>query len=273
MACATKPTVTPTFSSVKLGTWTVTNEMKNEGVILIPQWHLSPGVVPKAGVPIPQEVNQRAIYLQLTSWISAHTFDALLAEGCEGNIESQANKKFNGYSINDLRNEKNIDPILAPVAFKIDAKFSKDVNVACGDNDKLIAENQLALSNLRGLAGFKLRIEQTSLSKADRDSYVTAAAEILHLPKGAAPSVVEDKLNAEIKKSIEQFETAIHKRDQIFIAKAKDLKGIKVIVIGSLHLADLQIQLVEKNIPFSIWTPVGLEDQDAKLIEQLKARL
>ncbi len=277
VSCASQKVVAPQFSNVKLGTWTVTNQLKNDGVILIPQWHLSPGATPKENAAVPQEVNQRAIYLQLSSWISEHTFDAMVAEGCEGNIEAQAEKKFNGYSIDDLRSElrkqKDIEPILAPVAFKVDAKFSKDVKVACGDNEKLIAENQLALSNLRGLAGFKLRIEQLSLSKLDRESYIHGAAEVLHLPKGAADSVVVEKLNAEIKKSIAEFENAIHRRDENFVAETQKLKGIKVLVVGSLHISDLQILLLEKNIPFSIWTPVGLNDQDAQLVEQLKARL
>ena len=277
-ACVSQPPVAKSdFSNVKLGTWTQTNEMKGEGVILIPQWHLSPMVTAQAGAKLPQEANQRAIYTQLSSWIGAHTIDALLAEGCEGDIAGQANKKFNGWSIEDLKNElahqHDIDSILAPIAFKVDARYSKDINVTCGDDEKLIKENQLALSNLRGLVGFKLRIEQGTLSANDRQSYVITAAEVLKLPRNATREVIIAKLNSEIKKSITEFDMAIHLRDQGFVSKANSIRGIKVIVIGAAHLPDLKAQLTQKNIPFSIWTPVGLDDQDAQLIEQLKAKL
>ena len=282
-SCASQqPAAKSDFSNVKLGTWTQTNEMKGEGVILIPQWHLGPSINVQSGnvqsgTKLPQETNQRAIYTQLSSWIGAHTVDALLAEGCEGDIAGLANKKFNGWSIEDLKNElahqRTIDSILAPIAFKVDARYSKEITVTCGDDDKLIKENQLALSNLRGLAGFKLRIEQGTLSANDRQSYVNSAAEILKLPRNAKRDVVIAKLNSEIKKSITEFEMAIHLRDEGFISKANSIRGIKVIVIGAAHLPDLKAQLAQKNIPFSIWTPVGLDDQDGQLIEQLKAKL
>ena len=261
------------FSNLKLGSWTLENNLKGDGIILSPQWHLSPNADPKPGEKVPQETNQRAIFAQLSNWIEAHTFDVFLAEGCEGRFEDQLDKKLNGWSTNDLKIRKDIDTILAPIAFKLSAKYSKKIQILCADNEKLIKDHQMVFSNLRGLAGFKTRIEQTSLSTSDRQTYTTAATEILRLPKSSNQTIVLAKLNSEIKKSIEQFENLLHLRNESVVTKAKSQKGIKVTVIGALHINDLQAQLKKENIAFSIWTPEGLDTKDAQLIQELKGKV
>ncbi len=249
--------------------------IKDEGVILIPQWHLGSGPIPSEHPP--QEANQLAIYTQLSTWVEGHTIDSLLAEGCEGPIENQTSVKINGWSVDDLTGElsqkHNIDSLLAPIAYKIKAKYKNNLVVACGDREQLIHDNLLALSNLRGFAGFKMRLEDPQLSPQDRESYLNKAAEVLRLPRDSSLKFVLENLNSEISKSLDQFENLLQQRNDNFVLQLEQLKGIKVLVIGALHLHGLEAQLTKKKIPYSIWTPIGLEDQENRLIEQLKSKL
>ncbi len=276
-SCATSKVTTSNFSNIKLGTWSLTQELKGEGVILIPQWHLASSISAKTDAKIAQEVNQRAIFTQLSTWIEAHTIDAILAEGCEGAIDAQTDQKFNGWSINDLKGElskqNSIDAILAPIAFKVRVKYPNDIQVVCADNKSLIQKNQLALSNLRGFSGFKFRIEQSTLSQSDHQTFLNASREALSLAKNSPEKIVIESLNSEVKKSLADFDLAIHQRNESFISKSRSIHGIKVIVIGAVHLKDLQLQLSQSNIAFSVWTPVGIDAKDTQLLEQLKSKL
>ena len=250
-------------------------EHARDEVILVPQWHLSPQTNTRnLKTEIPQAKNQNAIFHMLSRWIQDGFIDSVVIEGCEGDLGKQGEVSYNGWSLNDLKNEKetgkDIDPVQTHVGLKLMAQFAEKVSVKCGDTLKLIKDNQLALSDVRGLFGFKVRIEQRDLTLTERERFVSGAKEVLSLPKKIPDDEVIAKLNAEIQSSISKFENLIQKRNDHFLSQLILLKGRKVLIVGALHIKDLESKLSVQGLPFSVWRPVGLGDDETSLIEKLK---
>lgn len=230
-----------------------------EKILLIPQWHLSPNQNTKISKKIlPQAKNQNEIFKKLSSLIQKKELDALVVEGCEGDSLKDPTLKFNGWGLKDL-NAKNSDKAQTHIAFRLLAKFP-NVKIICGDSLVLIDKAQLALSDMRGLAGFKIRI--SSLSGAQQKPYVDAAIKTLKLSPDSSASAVVEELNKGIKMNSDLFNNTIKERNNSFVHSISRLKGRVAVVIGLLHLEDLQNQLASLKTAVEVWKPAGLSEGD-----------
>lgn len=272
LGCSSQ-TVKP-VSSTALGQWDASPLEVAEGVILVPQWHYSPQTQTRnQKLNLPQDKNQNAIFEQISAWIHSHYTKSIVVEGCEGELTSTPDVSYNGWSLNDLRDQKNLESIQTHVGLKLLSRFNNVASIECGDDLRLIKEHQLALSDIRGLAGFKMRLEQSNLSLQQRAQFISGLKAVLKLPKQSKDEFALKKLDQELTLSIERFEDLIKKRNKVFISKALTLSGRKVIIIGALHIEDLKQSLKEQNIPFAVWHPVGLSDDGSDLIPRLKKQL
>jgi hypothetical protein len=260
--------------STAVGQWDVSALESPDGIVLVPQWHYSPHTQTRDHkLNLPQDKNQNAIFEQVSTWIQSQYIKSVVVEGCEGQLTSTPDISYNGWSLNILRDQKNIESIQTHVGLKLLSRFKGSAKVECGDDLNLIKKHQLALSDIRGLAGFKMRIESSNLSPQQRAQFISGLRDVLKLQKKSREEFVLKRLDQELKISIERFEALIKKRNEIFLAKAQSLPGRKVIVIGALHIEDLKHILTEQNIPFAIWRPVGLDDDGSNLIPNLKKHL
>ena len=255
-----------------LGTWDPKVLEKENGVIIIPQWHLAPETDTKnIKGDLPQSINQTSIYKELSNWIVDKYVDTVIIEGCENKNEFEKSMKFNGWTLNDLLQTPSIEEVQTHIGLKLKARFKDNIYIECGDNLALIKENQLALSEIRGLTGFKLRIEQQDLSPTIRKKYVESAKAVLHLSSEKNEKDVLAQIKLNLEKEIEIFETIIKKRNDSFINKTNEIKGRKVILIGLIHLNDMKKKLSNLNIPYSTWIPTGLDHAEKDLLSRLKA--
>lgn len=268
VACSSTPKLPITST---MGVWDSQALEDSNGVILIPQWHLSPqtNTNPLTTDP-PQSKNQSAIFYELSEWITNNYVQSIVVEGCEGILSENPDLKFNGWSLNDLQKEKNINNVQTHIGLKLLAKFKQKADVECGDNLELVKKNQISLSDIRAILGFKLRIEQKDLSAADKKKFVEGAREMLQMPKTASVKDIQKNLNSELAKSIAQFEDLISQRNNSFLQKISKLNGRKVILIGAIHINDLKKKLTDKKIPFSVWKPIGLSSEDEDFLQKLK---
>jgi carboxyl-terminal processing protease len=272
LGCSSKTVKSVPLTSV--GQWDVSALESPEGIVLVPQWHYSPQTQTRdQKLNLPQDRNQNAIFEQISTWIQSQYIKSVVVEGCEGQLVSTPDVAYNGWSLNDLRDQKNLESAQTHVGLKILSRFKNAANVECGDDLNLIREHQLALSDIRGLAGFKMRIEQSNLSPQQRAQFISGLRDVLKLPKKSKEELIFKRLDQELKLSIERFEDLIRKRNKVFLTKAHALPGRKVIVIGALHIEDLMQNLKEQNIPFAVWRSVGLDDDGSDLIPSLKKHL
>lgn len=254
------------------GEWIQKPLKQANGVILVPQWHLPSNLNTRLSITqLPQDRNQNAIYQELSSWINLNYSKIFVVEGCEGVLNSDV--PFNGWTLQQLKQAKSIDPIQTHVGLKLLAKFNGKISVECGDNLSLIREHQLSLSNIRGLAGYKIRLTKDKLSKLNRDAYLTSAKQVLKLPAATNEKKVLQKIDSELTLTINNFENLLKQRNEAFLEKIKSLQGRKVIIIGGLHIDDLKSSLEAEKIPYSVWRPIDQPPDDSLLIKQLKLAL
>ncbi len=245
-------------------------------VLLIPQWHLSPGVNTKTNQQVlPQQKNQMAIYNKLVSLINAGNIKTIIVEGCEGEITHGYKETFNGWNLSDLEvmKSKDIQPIVTHVGLKIEAQYKDKVRVICGDNLDLIKKNQLAYSDIRGLFGFKTRLEDYKNQPPKKADYIKTIKEVLHLPNDATEKDAISALNRALKESLNAFKEMIQKRNDVFLETAKNSKEPSAIIIGALHIKDLEMKLKSNHISVERLNLDGLVGDEEKLIETLEAML
>lgn len=251
-------------------------------VILVPQWHLSPQDDTKANPRnhLPQSSNQVGIYRQLSEWTDQGTLQTVVVEGCEGEITAASPLKFNGWTAAELRelSEKDLDATLTQVGLKLKARFGDKLRVVCGDDEKLIKDQLLILSDLRGYLGFKLRISQFKKEKSDlakRKDYIATVRELLKLRPETEDEKVVAALDEELQSKLDAYEKLIHERNGRFAAaiKREPKTNRLAVVIGSLHISDLQKQLSEAGLNSVTFRPVGLQGGEEDLIEQVRGLL
>ena len=86
-------------------------------VLILKQWHLSPGVDTRDRAfakRLPQSENQIALFKQLKTWVEAGKVDAVIAEGCSGELTEKSGFRVNGWTVGDLAklsSEKDFDQI------------------------------------------------------------------------------------------------------------------------------------------------------------------
>ena len=240
------------------------------------QWHLL-GKTTTRGKDFkkfPQWQNQWAIYQQLSKWIAEGQIQAVIAEGCEGEIDSSFTPVFNGWSYQDLqvaaRSEK-YSEILTHVPLKLEAAYGERVKTICGDNLRLIKKNDLIFSDLRGLIGFEQRIKQSRDNPSRLRGYSKAAAKILKLNLATEPEVVLKSLQDQIRTKIKDLRQTFIDRNEAFVAKVlSSSSDHQAIVIGGVHAVDLKEQLQSRGINCRLIRPKGYKDDADQLLKKLE---
>ncbi len=246
-------------------------------VYLIKQWHLSPQHKTRdieAAKSLPQYTNQKDIYLKVKSLVDKGLTQVIIAEGCEGEMGADFSTEFNGWTLKDLQvkvKDDDFADIMAPIAMKLKARYPK-LKVICGDNEKLIEENLLAASDLRGFAQFYQRLRESK--DVNPEIYKRYAQQIEKLfPDQEISNHVQFTLNKALH-ALERFEQLIVKRNESFFKQTtQNLDKNPVIIIGGLHVNDLRQRLHVKSIAFEIIVPHGYSNDEQNLIYALKTIL
>ena len=243
---------------------------KNNEVILMKQWHLDSKtntVNITKSKELPQFANQYSLYKKIESYLVEDKNTVVLAEGCSNKkINHHFKQQFNGWTVSLLKEklaDKNFEYILAPIPMKIAAKFP-DVEVICSDSEKLIKENLLAFSELKGHINFYLKFKSSKGTKR-YTQFIEAYRELY--PK----ENINDYEGHALAKSLaflNSFEEKLYQRNDYFIDKIKQYKKDKnvIVVIGGLHVEDLKSRLTFGEV----YTPEGYVDQDRELIQSFK---
>ena len=242
-------------------------------VWIFKQWHLPPGTDSKAVTkPLPQQPNQTAIYRQLERWVTDGQMRTILAEGCEGEIDDKFAKVFNGWSMTDLKAKSKTDTfaeITSHVPMKIEAKFADKVKTLCGDNETMIKQQNLLLSDLRGTVGFLTRLQDQDSKKAD--SYLIPAIEVFKFPAATSRSKAVQLLNQLLGERIGLLLKAIDERSMLFAQAIEKAPADKMaLVIGGLHADALRKMLEERKLACSVVEPAGYAQDEEKLVADLQ---
>ncbi len=248
-------------------------------VILIPQWHLGSQDDTKKNprLHLPQSANQIAIYRQVTEWVQEGQLQTVIVEGCEGEITSASPLKFNGWTVQDLASlsEKDLDTTITQVGLKLKARLGDKLRVVCGDNQALIEKHLLVLSDLRGLLGFKLRIAQLKAEPEKRKDYVATVRELLKLRPETEDQQVIEALDQELQGKLDAYENLVKERNAFFLnaIRAEAKRGRVAVVIGSLHVPDLQSRARASGQSIAVFKPVGMQGGEEDLINQVRTLL
>lgn len=247
-------------------------------VMVIKQWHLPPKTITKGfRERYPQEKNQSAIYLALSDKIKKKKLQMIVAEGCEGEINQDFTQSFNGWDYDSLKAQsfrKRYDRIITLVPLKLEARYGDKVLTMCGDNNELIREGNLRLSNLRGWAGFWSRLTETDADAEKTKLYAEAAAELLKLPKTTSVKELLPQIKEHLKEELDLFQKSLAERNDSFV-KVIQAKNVPTaaIVIGGLHAEDLKLKLEAAGFACDVYEPSGYQRQDEQLIQDFKKDL
>lgn len=243
-------------------------------IVLIPQWHFSPNVnTRRDSIKQPQFENQFSIFKE-TEELHKKGVDTLIVEGCEGEIKPGFTSVLNGWSLGDvqktLKQDGNIDLVMTHIGLKAEALYGDKMAVKCGDNFGLIEKNLGTLSDIRGLVGFKIRLEQLKGEPKARDGYIDALKKVLKLPPTAPEKEALAKLDQSLRSDLKQYRQLLSDRNAYFVEAAKKVEGRKSIVIGSLHIPDLETRLKKANISYVVFKPKGLDKAGGDPVEALE---
>jgi hypothetical protein len=245
-------------------------------VLVIKQWHLSPATNTfiNSTQKVPQSENQEAIYSQLVQWIDSKKVDVVVAEGCEGVIDANFALEFNGWNYKSLHKvaaTPEYPQIATHIPLKLEAKYGPVVATICGDDEALVKEGTLHLSNIRGLTGFYSRIKDKKGQPEDLVSYMEGAAQVLKIPPTNDSKAILSQLRSRSEKEIAQFEITIEKRNTKIVQTIEQTDGKNfAVVIGGLHGDNLAIQLEAKGFNCKVYEPKGYSPQAETLIADLK---
>ncbi len=251
-------------------------QSKNETTVyFFKQWHLASGVDTKVvKTSYPQEQNLESIYLQLDHWIQSKKMNELIAEGCTGTIDENSSYQVNGWKVKDLQNEKgrsDYSKIGTSVPLKLEAKYGTQVDTICGDSEALVKEQLLGFSDARGDLGYLARITQYESDPIKLRPYLNDAIEIFKLKKNANHKEVLAAIQRDLKKTIQQIHHTIEKRNSHLVDTIISLKSKNIgVVYGGMHGQGVKKLLEEKGVNCFIIEPVGYQNDEASLLEQLE---
>lgn len=244
---------------------------QKKDVLIFKQWHLSPQqntLDIEKSKTISQFTNQKDIYLSLKKHIEDKTIEVIFVEGCENDIEREFEKEFNGWSLSKLKKmtaHKSYQSIMAPIGMKLYAKYP-DFPILCGDNNSLIKENLLALSQIRAFYGFYSRLKESG--KRSSETFTVYHQKLEEI----AGEKIPDPVLYSKKKAlfyIDEFYRLVKERNKSFVKNIKTSKYNKAaVVIGGLHSSDLTEKL--EGISVREITPKGYNVEDEKLVDAIK---
>lgn len=250
------------------------NSLLAAEVTIFKQWHLSPKQDTQntlAANKLPQYANQEYIYLAAKKLIQEGKSQMLISEGCEGEIDQNFKENFNGWDYTRLTIKKaqpEFDKILTLIPLKLEVIFTNKLLTVCGDNNALVKEHQLTLSDLRAYFGYITRLQQFKGKDQKRyDEY----AKMLGAPKGQDPIAFAKEKG---KASLAKFKELIIKRNNSFYELAlKNVEKNPMIVIGGLHAEDLEKRFKAQNIKVTVLTDDSYQKEEGALFTQLETAL
>lgn len=244
-------------------------------VRVIKQWHLPPTTITKSfRERYPHERNQTAIYTALNEDVKKKRVQLVVGEGCEGEINSEFKTEFNGWDYQSLAKQahtKSYARIISHVPLKLEARHRDKLLTVCGDNEKLIQEGNLRISNLRGWAGFWSRLNESPEDSEKVKLYGEAAADLLKVPKDTPLEELKTKIKGKLKEELDLFLKSLKDRNEYFV---KALEGHEfktaAIVIGGLHAQDLRERLQAAGYACEIYEPVGYQRDNERLVDEFE---
>jgi hypothetical protein len=245
-------------------------------VTFFKQWHAAPGVDTKRATgPVPQEQNLEAIYRQLDAWARSKQISEIVAEGCTGEIDSKSTYKVNGWTLPELalaKDQAEFPKIVTSIPMKLKAVHKENVHIPCGDSEALLKEQLLAFSDARGDLGYLTRLSQYKSDLAKVKPYLDDVIGFLKLPKDAnIPDAIE-ALKADLKKTIERIHTIIDQRNVRLVSVIEEVKASGVAVVyGGMHAEGVKKLLEAKGISCNIIEPMGYQNDEAKLLDELES--
>lgn len=247
-------------------------------VSIIKQWHLPPKTATKGFKErYPQETNQADIYNAVSNMIKKKKIQLLVAEGCEGEINSEFKPVFNGWDLESLKREsqrRGFDRVLTNVAMKLEARHADKILTLCGDNEKLIQEGNLRISNLRGWLGFWSRLSDSKNDPEKQKLYGEAAADLLRLSHDTPPEKLIEEIKERMKSDLEAFQKSLYERNDGFVKVVSEQNFENAaVVIGGLHAEDLKNKLQSAGIGCEVLEPRGYQREEEDLLRQFQNAL
>lgn len=240
-------------------------------VMIIKQWHLGPKIATRTfKEKYPQERNQTAIYQALASEIRAKRLQVVVGEGCgPGEIDSSFKKSWNGWDYNELHKvsqTKGYDKIITQVPLKLEARFEDGVKTLCGDDDKLVQEGNLRLSNLRGWLNFSSRLREKYVDDKGK-MYSDAAADLLKIPRSTPLPQILKKVDENMREDLMAFKQSLKDRNTSFVKTLTDADfSTAAVVIGGLHAEDLKSKVEAAGLNCEVLEPPGYQREDEQLL-------
>jgi hypothetical protein len=245
--------------------------------MVVKQWHLPPKTITKGfRERYPQEKNQSAIYIALADKVKSKKLDLVVAEGCEGEIDDSFATLFNGWDVASLKKiaqTKSFQRTLAPIPMKLEARFGAKLNTICGDDEKLIQEGNLRLSNMKGWAGYFGKLSDESDPEKAKP-FTESAAALLKERKDSTAAQLLPKIRERLKLELEEFNKSLADRNDLFV-KALQAHSFKnaAVVIGGLHADDLKGKIEAAGLNCDVWEPTGYARADEQLIKDFERTL
>src|SRR6185437_3555207 len=149
---------------------------------------------------LPQMPSQAAIFRQLDRWIGKKELNEVFAEGCSGQLDAQPTFKINGWTLADLEAAKgrpDYAEILTSVPLKLEAKYGASLHAVCGDDESLVKDGNLALSDIRGTVGFITRLKQYRNDPIRARPYLDGVVKLYKLPKSTSTDEAIIRLKSE----------------------------------------------------------------------------
>jgi hypothetical protein len=243
--------------------------------MIVKQWHLAPSTVTKGFKErYPHEKNQSAIYIALADRMKNKKLDLVVAEGCEGEIDDSFAKAFYGWDLPSLKKiaqTKSFQKILAHLPMKLEARFGDKLTTMCGDNDKLIQEGLVRLSNMRGWIGYYSRLNDSKTDPEKVKQFSESAAALLKESKDATPEILLPKIKERLNAELTGFTKSLNDRNDSFVKvlQATTFKNA-AIVIGGLHAADLKTKIEAAGFNCDLMEPTGYAREDEQLISEFQ---
>lgn len=247
-------------------------------VYIVKQWHLSPKTTTKGfKEKYPHEKNQTAIYQMLEDGVKRSQLDLIVSEGCEGEINADFKTAFNGWDYDSLKAQgyqKNYDKIITLVPLKVEAKYGDKIATVCGDNQELIREGSLRISNLRGWMGFFQRLSESQNDPEKLKLYSESASELLKVAKDTPPEKLMPLVKDKLKEELAAFDKSLVDRNDSFV-KALETQDFKnaAVVIGGLHAEDLKEKIEKAGMNCVVLEPPGYQRESEALIQDFKKAL
>lgn len=244
-------------------------------IMLVKEWNLAPSTITKGFKErYPQERNQSAIYIALADRIKSKRLDLMVAAGCEGEINSDFETRFNGWDYSSLKAQaqtKAFQRVLSHVPMKLKARYPERLTVVCGDSESLIQEGQLRLTTLRGWHGFWSRLNESSMSADKTKLYAEAAAELLKVSKETPVAELLPMVRDKLKADLELLQKSISDRNDLLVKALQSHPDKKAaIVIGGVHIDDLRAKLEAAGIGCELFEPSGYQRDEENLLKDFQ---